>query len=100
MTQVKTAVKRDPGLYEAWLNIGGSPIADPADWDHIMENHFGIWNDEKEFAWAYVENHFDDIPEHLHCYFDCEKYARYLFSTDFVSAYDNAGNMHVFSKNF
>ena len=81
---------------DAWLNdIDGIPIAD---WKQIIDKHHGIWNDEQEFAWDLVVNcgGVDDIPEHLQYYFDCEKYARDLFSGDFVSAYDSAGNMHVF----
>jgi antirestriction protein len=83
---------------EAWLNgISDIPIAD---WGQIIDKHNGIWESEQAFAWDLVENcgGFNDIPEHLQYYFDCESYARDLFFGDFVSAYDSAGNMHVFSN--
>lgn len=83
---------------EAWLN---DICFEPSDrWQNIIDSHFGVWDSEQDFAWYWVEelDGFNDIPQHLQCYFDCGSYARSLFMNGFTSAYDNAGNMHVFSN--
>lgn len=83
---------------EAWLNdICDQPVSD---WQEIIDHHHGIWESEQEFAWHFVEecDGFNDIPEHLQCYFDCERYAYSLFINAFTTAYDSAGNMHVFAR--
>ena len=86
------------GAIEAWLN---DICFEPSDrWQNIIDSHHGVWDSEEDFAWHIVEEcgGFNDIPQHLQCYFDCGSYARDLFINDFNSAYYNAGNMHVFSN--
>ena len=85
-------------IIEAYQNDIASEPADS--WQSVIEAHFGIWNSKQEFAWHFVEEYdgYNDIPQHLRCFFDCDSYTEALFINSFVDAYDSAGNMHVFAN--
>jgi|ERR1051325_1372374 antirestriction protein len=55
--------------------------------EQFNDNFIGEFDDDIAFAWNILENDgiSDSIPQHLQCYFDCEKYASDLLISDYWS---------------
>ncbi|WP_305951649.1 antirestriction protein ArdA, partial [Emticicia oligotrophica] len=85
------------------LFIGDKDINKDTDFEELMQEfndeyqgyYDGSEGAELEFTYQYIEEHgiLNEMPEHLHNYFDYKAYAHDLFIEDFVD-YDG----HIFRR--
>ena len=78
------AIAEHGGAYAAYAaNVG----LDYADLSGFEEAFCGEWDSEEDYAAELVDDlgYLREMPDHLHGYFDYEKWTRDLFMTDFYS---------------
>lgn len=85
--------------FRAWVELHAIGWID-ADPDGFQEQYLGEYEDEKDYAYEYVESTgmFDGVNESISNYFDYDAFARDLFM-DLDSAPAPGGGIYVFDPN-